>query len=413
MTPTDEGDSSLDPRPSTLAPSQGPLSGVRVLDLSRVLAGPWATQTLADLGAEVIKIERPGAGDDTRHWGPPFTTRADGTRGDAAYFLCANRGKKSVELDLATPEGAEIVRDLTKTCDVVVENFKTGGLKKYGLDFATLSAVNPKLVYCSITGFGQDGPDAHRAGYAYMLPAMGGLMSVTGQPDGAPGAEPMKVGVAVADLFTGLYASNAILAALLHARATGQGQHIDIALFDVQAAMLANQATNFFVSGKAPTRMGNAHPNLAPYQPFPCTDGMVVIAVGNDGQFRALAAALGAPGLGGDPRFATNALRIEHRAVLTAELSALTAGHDMAGLMAALEAAGVPCGPVNTIDQVFDEPQARHRGLEVTQARADLSAPVRTVASPIRLSATPVAYDRPPPALGEHTDEVLGSVRTR
>jgi len=390
--------------------THGPLSGVRVLDLSRVLAGPWATQTLADLGAEVIKIERPGAGDDTRHWGPPFTTKADGSKGDAAYFLCANRGKKSVELDIATPEGAAVVRELTKTCDVVVENFKTGGLKKYGLDFATLSAINPKLVYCSITGFGQDGPDAHRAGYDYMIQAMGGLMSITGQPDGAPGAEPMKVGVAVVDLFTGLYASNAILAALLHARATGEGQHIDIALFDVQAAMLANQATNFFVSGQAPTRMGNAHPNLAPYQPFPCTDGMVVIAVGNDGQFRALAQALGAPGLGADPRFATNALRIEHRAALTAELSALTASQSMKALMAMLEAAGVPCGPVNAIDQVFDEPQAKHRGLEVTQARADLTAPVRTVASPIRMSATPVAYDLPPPALGEHTDAVLGGL---
>ena len=392
--------------------TQGPLSGVRVLDLSRVLAGPWATQTLADLGAEVIKIERPGAGDDTRHWGPPFTTKADGSKGDAAYFLCANRGKKSVELDIATPEGAEIVRELSKSCDVVVENFKTGGLKKYGLDHAALSAVNPKLVYCSITGFGQDGPDAHRAGYDYMIQAMGGLMSITGQPDGAPGAEPMKVGVAVVDLFTGLYASNAILAALLHARATGQGQHIDIALFDVQAAMLANQATNFFVSGKAPTRMGNAHPNLAPYQPFPCTDGMVVIAVGNDGQFRALAQALGAPGLGVDPRFASNALRIEHRAVLTAELAALTAGQTMKALMATLEAAGVPCGPVNTVDQVFEEPQAKHRGLEVTQARADLSEPVRTVASPIRMSKTPAAYDLPPPALGEHTDEVLGPLRS-
>ena len=385
----------------------GPLSGVRVLDLSRVLAGPWATQMLADLGAEVIKIERPGVGDDTRAWGPPFTTKADGSKGDAAYFLCANRGKKSVELDLATPRGAEIVRELSKTCDVVVENFKTGGLKKYGLDHVALSAINPKLVYCSITGFGQDGPDAHRAGYDYMIQAMGGLMSITGQPDGAAGAEPMKVGVAVVDLFTGLYASNAIMAALLHARATGQGQHIDIALFDVQAAMLANQATNYFVSGKAPTRMGNAHPNLAPYQPFPCTDGMVVIAVGNDGQFRALAGALGSAGLGADPRFLTNALRIEHRAVMTAELSALTAGRTMHGLMAALEAEGVPCGPVNTVDQVFDEPQAKHRGLEVTQDRADLLEPVRTVASPIRMSVTPVAYNLPPPALGEHTGEVL------
>jgi crotonobetainyl-CoA:carnitine CoA-transferase CaiB-like acyl-CoA transferase len=388
----------------------GPLHGVRVLDLSRVLAGPWATQTLADLGAEVIKIERPGAGDDTRLWGPPFTTKTDGSRGDAAYFLCANRGKKSVELDIASPEGAETVRRLAATCDVVVENFKTGGLAKYGLDWPSLEKVNPRLVYCSITGFGQDGPDAHRAGYDYMIQAMGGLMSVTGQPDGAPGAEPMKVGVAVADLFTGLYASNAILAALMHARATGEGQHVDVALFDVQAAMLANQATNWFVSGRAPTRMGNAHPNLAPYQPFPCTDGMVVIAVGNDGQFRALCGALGAAGMGTDPRFVTNATRIEHRAEMTATLSELTAGHDMAGLMARLEAAGVPCGPVNTVDQVFAEPQAVHRGLEVTQTRPDLSAPVRTVASPIRLSKTPVAYDRPPPALGADTEEVLNGL---
>ncbi|MFC7377932.1 CaiB/BaiF CoA transferase family protein [Brevundimonas sp. GCM10030266] len=399
------------PRPSTLDPRPGPLSGIRVLDLSRVLAGPWATQTLADLGAEVIKIERPGVGDDTRQWGPPFTTKADGSKGDAAYFLCANRGKKSVELDIASPEGAAAVRELAKTCDVVVENFKTGGLRKYGLDYAGLSAVNPKLVYCSITGFGQDGPDAHRAGYDYMIQAMGGLMSITGQPDGAPGAEPMKVGVAVVDLFTGLYASNAIMAALLHARATGEGQHIDIALFDVQAAMLANQAANYFVSGKAPTRMGNAHPNLAPYQPFPCSDGMVVIAVGNDGQYRALCLALGVESLGTDARFATNAQRVAHRDELTPALSALTGKHSMKALMAMLEAAGVPCGPVNTIDQVFEEPQAVHRGLEVQQTREDLDGPVRTIASPIRMSKTPVAYDRAPPALGADTDEVLGALK--
>ena len=392
---------------------QGPLSGVRVLDLSRVLAGPWATQTLADLGAEVIKIERPGAGDDTRHWGPPFTTTTDGAKGDAAYFMCANRGKKSVALDIATPEGAEAVRRLAATCDVVVENFKTGGLAKYGLDYAGLSAVNPRLVYCSITGFGQDGPDAHRAGYDYMIQAMGGLMSITGQPDGVAGAEPMKVGVAVVDLFTGLYASNAILAALWHAQATGEGQRIDIALFDVQAAMLANQATNWFVSGTAPTRMGNAHPNLAPYQPFPCSDGMVVIAVGNDGQFRALAKALGVEAMGVDPRFATNALRVQHRAELSPTLSALTAGFTMKGLMAALEAAGVPCGPVNTIDQVFEEPQAIHRGLTVEQSRSDLATPIRTVASPIRLSKTPVRYDAPPPKLGQDTEAVLASILGR
>ncbi|MGH7021719.1 MAG: CaiB/BaiF CoA transferase family protein [Brevundimonas sp.] len=390
--------------------TQGPLSGVRVLDLSRVLAGPWATQTLADLGAEVIKIERPGEGDDTRHWGPPFTTTTDGSKGDAAYFMCANRGKKSVELDIATAEGAEAVRRLAASCDVVVENFKTGGLAKYGLDYAGLSVLNPRLVYCSITGFGQDGPDAHRAGYDYMIQAMGGLMSITGQPDGAPGAEPMKVGVAVVDLFTGLYASNAILAALMHARSTGEGQHVDIALFDVQAAMLANQATNYFVSGNAPTRMGNAHPNLAPYQPFPCSDGMVVIAVGNDGQFRALAKALGVEPMGADPRFATNALRVQHRVELSPTLSALTANFTMKGLMAALEAAGVPCGPVNTIEQVFEEPQAIHRGLTVEQSRPDLATPIRTVASPIRLSKTPVRYDAPPPKLGQDTDAVLAGL---
>lgn len=387
-----------------------PLSGIRVLDLSRVLAGPWATQTLADMGAEVIKIERPGVGDDTRQWGPPFTTRADGSRGDAAYFLCANRGKKSVTLDIASPEGAQIVRRLAADSHVVVENFKTGGLKKYGLDADSLRAVNPALVYCSITGFGQDGPDAHRAGYDYMIQAMGGLMSITGQPDGAPGAEPMKVGVAVVDLFTGLYAANAILAALFEARATGRGRAVDIALFDVQAAMLANQATNFFVSGAAPTRMGNAHPNLSPYQPFPCSDGMVVIAVGNDGQFRALCRALGVEGMGGDPRFVTNALRVQHRAELSPSLAALTARFTMQGLMAALEAAGVPCGPVNTVDQVFAEPQARHRSLTVEQSRPDLADPIRTVASPIRLSGGATAAPTPPPALGQDTDAVLGAL---
>jgi crotonobetainyl-CoA:carnitine CoA-transferase CaiB-like acyl-CoA transferase len=387
------------------------LAGVRVLDLSRVLAGPWATQTLADLGAEVIKIERPGVGDDTRAWGPPFTTKIDGSRGDSAYFLCANRGKKSVELDIASPEGAETIRKLAATCDVVVENFKVGGLAKYGLDYASLSAGNPRLVYCSITGFGQTGPRASQAGYDYMIQAMGGLMSVTGQPDGAPGAEPMKVGVAVVDLATGLYASNAILAALLHARATGQGQHVDIALFDVQAAMLANQATNYFVSGVAPTRMGNSHPNLVPYQPFPCSDGMVVIAVGNDGQYRTLCGVLGAEVLATDPRYAANAGRIEHRLELVAAISAITSGWTMSELMTRLEPAGVPCGPVNTIDQVFDEPQAKHRRLEIDLVRADLSAPTRTVASPIRLSETPVRYDNAPPALGADTAEVLATLK--
>ena len=387
--------------------SKGPLSGIVVLDLSRVLAGPWATQVLADLGAEVIKIERPGAGDDTRLWGPPFTTQTSGQRGDAAYFMAANRNKRSVTVDMGKPEGADLLRRLASQADVVVENFKTDGLKKYGLDYASLSAINPKLVYASITGFGHDGPLKDKAGYDYMIQAMGGLMSITGQADGSPGAEPMKVGVAVVDLFTGLYASNAILAALMHARATGEGQHVDVALFDVQAAMLANQATNFFVSGKAPGRMGNAHPNLAPYQPFATTDGAVVVAVGNDGQFRSLCAAIGAPDLGEDSRFLTNALRVEHRGALVQALAPLFAVQGTDDWIATLEAVGVPCGPINTIDRVFAEPQAEHRGLVVSQERADLSEAVRTVASPIRLSQTPVAYDRAPPALGADTDEVL------
>lgn len=399
-------------RQSPLATPRGPLSGVRVLDLSRVLAGPWATQTLADLGAEVIKVERPGVGDDTRLWGPPFTTRSDGSRGDAAYFMAANRGKKSVALDIATAEGAEIVRRLAVGCDVVVENFKTGGLAKYGLDYAALSAINPRLVYCSITGFGQDGPDAARPGYDFMIQAMGGLMSITGQADGSPGAEPMRAGVAVVDLFTGMTATNAILAALLHARATGEGQQIDVALFDVAASILANQAANWFVSGESPGRMGNAHPNLSPYQPFPCTDGSVIVAVGNDGQYRALCAALGRPDLGEDARFATNAARLAHRGDLSEAIAALTSGFSMKGLMTALETAGVPCGPVNSIAQVFEEPQAVHRELVVEQAREDLSEPIRTVASPIRLSKTPVAYDRPPPALGADTEAVLKALDT-
>lgn len=386
------------------------LGHIRVLDLSRVLAGPWCSQNLADLGADVIKIERPGNGDDTRAWGPPFTERADGGRGDAAYFLAANRGKRSITVDMAHPEGAALLRRMAAEADVLVENFRVGGLAKYGLDYASLSRANPGLVYCSITGFGQTGPLKDRAGYDYMIQAMGGLMSVTGQPEGAPGAEPMKVGVAVADLFTGLYASNAILAALLHARATGEGQNLDLALFDVQAAMLANQATNFFVSGRSPERMGNAHPNLAPYQPFPTRDSELVIAVGNDGQFRALCAALGDQGLGADPDYATNAGRVERRTALTKRLSNLTRARTTSEWVAVLDAAGVPCGPVNSVAEVFAEPQAAARGLVVEQPRDDLAGPVRTVASPVRMSETPAAYDRPPPALGAHTDEVLAEL---
>ena len=388
---------------SDAPPNTGPLAGVMVLDLSRVLAGPWATQALADLGAEVIKIERPGAGDDTRQWGPPFAVSADGGQGDAAYFFAANRGKRSVTVDIAKPEGAALVRALAAKADVLVENFKVGGLKKYGLDFDSLHAANPRLVYCSITGFGQTGPDAGRAGYDYMIQAMGGLMSITGE-EGRP---PVKVGVAVADLFAGLYASNAILAALLHARAAGEGQHIDIALFEAQAAMLANQASGWFVSGAVPRRLGAAHPNLAPYQPLPTADGALVVAVGNDGQFRALCRALEAPALTEDGRFLTNALRVGHRAELTAELETLTVRRTSHDWMAALEAAGVPCGPINTVDQVFAEPQAQARDLMVEQPRDDLDAPIRSVASPMRLSATPVSYRAPPPALGQDTEGVL------
>ncbi len=386
----------------------GPLEGVLVLDLSRVLAGPWATQLLADLGAEVIKVERPGAGDDTRAWGPPFTQGTDGERSDAAYYFAANRNKRSVTVDMAKPEGAALLRDLAAKADVVVENFKTGGLKKYGLDYPSLAALNPRLIYCSVTGFGQTGPYAARAGYDYMIQAMGGLMSVTGQADGTPGGEPMKVGVAVADLFTGLYASNAVLAALLHARATGQGQHIDLALFDVQAAMLANQATNYFVSGQAPGRMGNAHPNLAPYQPFRTSDGALIIAVGNDGQFRALAEAVGTESLADDPRFGANSARVENRLAMVAALAPLFAQATTDDWITRLEAAGVPCGPINTIDQVFEEPQAKARGLVVEQSRADLAQPVRTVANPIRMSQTPPTYRNAPPAFGADTAAVLG-----
>jgi crotonobetainyl-CoA:carnitine CoA-transferase CaiB-like acyl-CoA transferase len=383
------------------------LEGLKVLDLSRVLAGPWATQMLADLGAEVIKIEKPGAGDDTRAWGPPFLAGADGGAGEAAYFTSANRGKQSVTVDIAKPRGAQLVRELAARADVVVENFKVGGLARYGLDYPSLSALNPRLVYCSITGFGQDGPNAARAGYDYVIQAMAGMMSVTGQPDGTPGGEPMRAGVAVADLFSGLYAASAILAALLNARATGVGQHIDIALFDVQAAVLANQAANFFATDTTPVRVGNRHPNLVPYQVFTASDAAFVVAVGNDQQFRSLCAALDAAHLADDARFASNQLRIEHRLALTAVLAAIFALDTASAWERRLEAVGVPCGPINDVREVFASPQALARGLVVEQRRGDLAQPVRGVASPMRLSATPVAYRRPPPALGADTAQVL------
>ncbi len=380
-----------------------------MLDLSRVLAGPWATQNLGDLGAEVIKVEKPGAGDDTRAWGPPFLQTPDGERGDAAYYLAANRNKRSVTIDFTKPEGAALVRRMAKSCQIVVENFKVGALKKYGLDYASLSEENSALVYCSITGFGQNGPYAPRAGYDFLIQAMGGLMSITGQPDDAPGAEPMKVGVAVADLFTGMYATVAILAALRHAERTGEGQHLDISLLDCQTAMLANQAMNFFVSGTAPVRLGNAHPNIAPYQVFATADGHLVLAIGNDGQFQNFCAEAARGDIGADPRFANAALRVDNRTALTAALTPILAARGTGAWIAALERAGVPCGPINSIDAVFADPHVRARGAAEPMRRPDGTA-MTLVASPLRMSATPPAPRRAPPALGADTDAVLAGV---
>jgi crotonobetainyl-CoA:carnitine CoA-transferase CaiB-like acyl-CoA transferase len=382
----------------------GALSHVRVLDLSRVLAGPWATQVLADLGAEVIKVERPGAGDETRGWGPPWL-EGPGAR-TASYFASTNRGKRSVTIDLASGEGQAIVRRLAARADVVVENYKVGALTRYGLGPADLLAVNPRLVYCSISGFGQDGPYRDRPGYDFLLQAMGGLMSVTGEPDGVAGGGPMKVGVALTDLLTGMYASTAILAALAHRDRTGEGQHVDLSLLDVQVAALANQAEAYLATGVPPRRLGNAHPSIVPYQAFRTADGHLVLAVGNDGQFARLCAVLGRPDLAADPRFATNAARVTARAELVPVLAALLAARTTAAWVEALEAADVPCGPINDLAQVFADPQVRHRGLRVEIPRPG-AAPVPVVASPIRLSRTPPAYAAPPPELGAHTGEVL------
>lgn len=385
----------------------GPLVGVTVLDLSRILAGPWATQVLADLGAEVIKIEKPGEGDDTRRWGPPWLAAADGTpTAESAYYLAANRNKRSVAIDLALAEGAGLVRRLALGADVLVENFKVGGLSKYGLDWPNLSAANPKLVYCSITGYGQTGPNARRAGYDAAIQAEAGLMSITGEPDGAPGAGPQKVGVAVVDLMTGMYAVAGILAALRHAERTGQGQHLDLALYDTQVGWLANQAMNWLVGGVVPERRGTAHPNIVPYQVMPAADGHFMLAVGNDAQFRRCCEVLGLPGLADDPRFATNAARVVHREALVPVLAQHFRSRPAAGWLAALEAATVPCGPVNTIDAVFASDQARARGLCVDLPHP-LAGEVPQVASPLRLSATPVEYRAAPPLLGADTREVL------
>lgn len=386
---------------------QAPLTGIRILDLSRVLAGPWCTQNLADLGADVIKVERPKYGDDTRAWGPPFLKDEDGNdTSEAAYYLSANRNKRSIEVDLASLEGIKLVKDLAKHCDVLVENFKVGGLSQYGLDYASMKDEFPHLIYCSITGFGQTGPFADRPGYDFMIQGMGGLMSITGERDGLPGAGPQKAGVAVTDIITGMYASLAIMAALQERQKSGLGQHLDIALLDCHVAMLANQPLNFMTSGVAPTRAGNAHQNVVPYQVFKTSDGFMIVAVGNDSQFRSYSKAIGKPELGSDPKFATNSQRIINRDELIPMLETIMASDERDVWIAKLEAAGVPCGPIQTIDQVFSHPQVIDRGIWQNIPHP-LGGTTPTTASPMRFSATPVEYRRAPPTLGQHTEEIL------
>ncbi|KWZ35004.1 CaiB/BaiF CoA transferase family protein [Burkholderia anthina] len=385
----------------------GALSHIRVLDLTRVLAGPWCAQTLADFGADVIKVERPGAGDDTRHWGPPYLKDADGAdTAEAAYYLAANRNKRSVTVDIATPEGQQIVRELAAQSDVVLENYKVGQLKKYGLDYDSLRAVKPDLVYCSVTGFGQTGPYAHRAGYDFIVQGIGGFMSITGERDGEPGGGPQKAGVAIADLATGLYSTIAVLAALAHRDRTGEGQYIDMALLDVQVALLANMNTNFLASGKPPVRWGNAHPNIVPYQTFQTSDGWIIVAVGNDGQFRKFVEAGGRPELADDARFATNPSRVRHRDTLVPILAEMVKARDKADWIGALEAAGVPCGPINDLDEVFDNEQVVARGMQVSLPHP-CGADVKLVRNPIRMSATPPDARTAPPLLGAQTEDVL------
>ncbi len=387
--------------------TMGALSHIRVLDLTRVLAGPWCAQTLADFGADVIKVERPGAGDDTRHWGPPYLKDADGADTvEAAYYLAANRNKRSVTVDIATPEGQQIVRELAAQSDVVLENYKVGQLKKYGLDYDSLRAVKPDLVYCSVTGFGQTGPYAHRAGYDFIIQGIGGFMSITGERDGEPGGGPQKAGVAIADLATGLYSTIAVLAALAHRDRTGEGQYIDMALLDVQVALLANMNTNFLASGKPPVRWGNAHPNIVPYQTFQTRDGWIIVAVGNDGQFRKFVEAGGRPELADDERFATNPSRVRHRDTLVPILAEMVKARDKADWIGALEAAGVPCGPINDLDEVFDNEQVVARGMQVSLPHP-CGADAKLVRNPIRMSATPPEARTAPPLLGAQTDDVL------
>jgi formyl-CoA transferase len=391
-------------------PFKKALGHVRVLDLTRVLAGPWCAQNLADLGADVIKIERPGAGDDTRSWGPPYLRDAQGLdTTEAAYYLAANRGKRSLTLDIASAEGQAIVRDLVKHCDVVLENYKVGQLKKYGLDYESLRREKPDLIYCSITGFGQDGPYAQRAGYDFIVQGMGGFMSITGERDDLPGGGPQKAGIAISDLMTGMYATIAVMAALTHRDRAGEGQYIDMALLDVQVAMLANMDTNYLASGEPPKRWGNAHPNIVPYQTFATSDGHIIVAVGNDGQYQKFVAAGGRSELAADERFATNPMRVRHRDILVPLLAEMVRARTRQQWIDLLEAAGVPCGPINNLDEVFANPQVTARKL-----RIDLAHPtggtVKLVGSPMKLSATPPRHDMPPPLLGQHTEEVLRDV---
>jgi crotonobetainyl-CoA:carnitine CoA-transferase CaiB-like acyl-CoA transferase len=388
----------------------GALSHIRVLDLSRVLAGPWAGQVLADLGAEVIKIERPGCGDDTRAWGPPYLKDAQGhDTSEAAYYLSANRNKQSVTVDFTQPQGQRLIREFAAHCDVLLENFKVGGLAAYGLDYESLKAVNPRLIYCSITGFGQDGPYAKRPGYDFMIQGLGGLMSLTGRPEGEEGAGPMKAGVALTDILTGLYATVGVLAALNHREQSGIGQQVNLALLDVQVACLANQAMNFLTSGVPPKRLGNAHPNIVPYQDFPSADGDFVLTVGNDSQFRKFCEVAGQREWADDSRFITNTARVANRDVLIPLIRQVTVFKTTAQWISALETAGVPCGPINNIAQVFADPHVQARGLRLDLPNS-LGGTTPQVASPLRLSATPVEYRNAPPLLGEHTDAVLQRV---
>lgn len=388
----------------------GPLTHLKVLDLSRILAGPWAGQVLADFGAQVIKVERPQKGDDTRHWGPPYLKDASGNdTPEAAYYLSANRGKQSITVDITQAAGQEIIKKLASQCDILLENYKVGGLEKYGLDYPSIKAINPRIIYCSITGFGQTGPYASRAGYDAMIQGMGGLMSLTGVPEGQQGAGPQKVGVAVADLMTGMYAVSGVLAAVIHRDRTGEGQQIDLALLDTQVAWLANQAQNYLTSGKSPERQGTAHPNIVPYQAVPASDGYFMLAVGNDAQFKKFCAIAGLDEVAADPAYATNNARVQARDQLVPVIERTTREKPAAWWLEQLSAAHVPCGPINNLEQVFADPQVQARGMVVEQAHP-VAGTVKTVRNPLGFSASALEYEQAPPTLGEHTSEVLGSM---